>query len=253
MDDVEHNRDLLERRLRRLGYANIDTANDGVEALQAMRSKAYDLLLLDIMMPRKDGFAVLQEMRDDPELAELPVFILSALSDQDAVIRGLNLGADDYLTKPFNKVLLHARVKSCLRKRRLEHMRKEHIARLERFNDDLESQVDDATQELRDKGLLLQRRVDEVTALNEVMVGLAASVDVGKVTRQVMDLSKQVMRAEASSLLLLDDAEERLYFCRGDRRRRRWAVCAERGRRTGDRGMGRAARLAVAHTRRLRR
>ena len=120
VDDDETNRYTLARRLTRDGLANLAMAGNGVEALAAMRHDHFDLILLDIMMPELDGFGVLEAMRADPALKGIPVIVISAHDDQANVIRAIELGATDYLAKPFDAVLLRARVRASLERRRLQ-------------------------------------------------------------------------------------------------------------------------------------
>lgn len=118
VDDNDINREVLVRRLLRQGH-EVQGAADGRAALEAIANQEFDLLLLDIMMPVMNGFQVLEFMHADPAMANLPVIVISALDDLDSVVRCIELGADDYLTKPFNPVLLRARVAAALEKRRL--------------------------------------------------------------------------------------------------------------------------------------
>jgi phosphoserine phosphatase RsbU/P len=118
VDDLEINRDLLVRRVRRLGH-DVGVAIHGRDALVQLEREAWDLVLLDITMPEMDGYEALQHIRADPRFAQLPVVMVSAIDETDSVVRCLELGADDYLTKPFNPVVLKARVESSLAKKRV--------------------------------------------------------------------------------------------------------------------------------------
>lgn len=120
VDDDEMNRYTLARRLRRDGYERLAMAGNGVEALSAMRQDKFDLVLLDIMMPELDGFGVLEAMRADDSLKSMPVIVISANDDTANFVRAIELGAVDYLTKPFDAVLLRARVRACLERRGLQ-------------------------------------------------------------------------------------------------------------------------------------
>jgi len=131
VDDTEANRDLLARRLRALGHG-VETAVHGREALELLASKPIDLVLLDIMMPEMDGFQVLERLRADPALRTIPVIMISAVDEVDAVARAIELGATDYLPKPFNPVVLRARVTATLEKKRLEDAERLHTRELER-------------------------------------------------------------------------------------------------------------------------
>lgn len=118
VDDLEANRDLLARRVRRLGHA-ADMAENGRAALDMLADGNWDLVLLDITMPEMDGYETLRRIKGDPALAHIPVIMVSAIDETDSVVRCIELGADDYLTKPFNPVILRARIESSLNKKRL--------------------------------------------------------------------------------------------------------------------------------------
>ena len=113
VDDEPLNVDYIEQRLEDLNY-EIITAADGQEALDKIKSEHPDLVLLDLMMPVLDGFAVLSEVKADPSLRETPVIIISADHDSKSIVRGIKQGADDYLTKPVNAELLMKKVKDFL-------------------------------------------------------------------------------------------------------------------------------------------
>ncbi len=118
VDDIEANRDVLTRRLEREGY-QVATAENGRQALDRLRAETFDLVLLDIMMPEMDGYDVLQHLKADEVLRHIPVIMISALSELDSVVRCIEMGAEDYLPKPFNPILLKARIGACLEKKRL--------------------------------------------------------------------------------------------------------------------------------------
>ena len=116
VDDNEDNRYTLTRRLKRQGYVDVATAEHGRQALELMAARAFDLVLLDVMMPEMDGYEVLETMKADPALRGIPVVMISALDEVDSVARCVELGAEDYLTKPFNPTHLRDRVRACLEK-----------------------------------------------------------------------------------------------------------------------------------------
>ncbi len=120
VDDDEMNRYTLARRLTRDGHGHFGMAANGVEALAALRQDRYDLVLLDIRMPELDGFGVLEAMKADPALAAIPVIVISANDDTASFVRAIELGAMDYMTKPFDPVLLRARVRASLERRGLQ-------------------------------------------------------------------------------------------------------------------------------------
>jgi CheY-like chemotaxis protein len=113
VDDNEINRDMLARRLRRSDF-NLSMAADGREALSMVQANLYDLILLDIMMPEIDGYAVLKHLKKDPRLSNIPVIMISALEEMDSVMKCMEIGADDYLTKPFDPDMLKAAINRCL-------------------------------------------------------------------------------------------------------------------------------------------
>ncbi len=117
VDDYEDNRYTLKRRLKRDGYKDCDEAENGQVALEMLAKNQYDLVLLDLMMPVMDGFEVLEYMRLKDEFRHLPVIMISAADDLEKIAHGISLGAEDYLPKPFNPIILKARVKSALEKR----------------------------------------------------------------------------------------------------------------------------------------
>lgn len=117
VDDNEMNRDMLSRRLRRQKYT-VEMAENGSQALTMLREKAYDLVLLDIMMPQMNGYEVLERLKADETLRAIPVIMISAVDDLDSVVKCIEMGAEDYLFKPFNPVLLKARVGASLDKKR---------------------------------------------------------------------------------------------------------------------------------------
>jgi sigma-B regulation protein RsbU (phosphoserine phosphatase) len=119
VDDNDDNRFTLSMRLESCGYSNLITAENGREALEKMRSGSVDLVLLDIMMPEMNGYEVLQHLKASAELRDVPVIVISALDEMESVIKCIELGAEDYLAKPFNPTLLRARVGASLEKKRL--------------------------------------------------------------------------------------------------------------------------------------
>jgi len=179
VDDNEDNRFTLSMRLEACGYENIVTAENGREALDKMRERPVDLVLLDIMMPELDGYGVLEELRTDTVLRDIPVVMISALEDINSVVRCAELGATDYLTKPFNPVLLKARVDNCIEKARYKAQEAVHLARIEnekRRADELLSTMlpRSIARALKRKGRLAPQRYEEVAVLFCDVVGFTA-------------------------------------------------------------------------------
>jgi adenylate cyclase len=128
VDDNKVNRLLLARSLELQGHA-VALAENGRVALERLRREPFDLLLLDIEMPEMNGIQVLEEMKGDRQLRDLPVIVTSAIEGLDNVVRCIELGAEDYLHKPVNPVLLKARIGASLEKKRLRDQQKELVRR----------------------------------------------------------------------------------------------------------------------------
>ena len=153
VDDNEENRDMLTRRLQRQGHEVVAAAG-GQAGLDLLARTAVDLVLLDVMMPDLDGYAVLQRIKSDPALRDIPVLMISALDELDSVVRCIQLGAEDYLAKPFQPVLLQARVGACLEKKRLHDQDARHRRALAEVNQTLERRVAEQVAQLENLGRL---------------------------------------------------------------------------------------------------
>ncbi|MCA0927896.1 adenylate/guanylate cyclase domain-containing protein [Ruegeria profundi] len=129
VDDNKVNRLLLSRSVEMLGHQS-EIAENGRLAMARLNKEAFDLLLLDIEMPEMDGFEVLEALKADLALRDLPVIVTSSVEGLENIVRCIELGAEDYLPKPVNKTLLEARINSCLEKKRL---RDEQRRLLQRF------------------------------------------------------------------------------------------------------------------------
>jgi class 3 adenylate cyclase len=126
VDDDRINRLLLTRSLEADGH-EVATAENGRVALELLEGNLPDVILLDILMPELDGFAVLDQVKGDPRLRDIPVIMISALDELDSVVRCIEAGAEDYLPKPFNPTLLRARINAGLMKRRLGQVERERV------------------------------------------------------------------------------------------------------------------------------
>jgi serine phosphatase RsbU (regulator of sigma subunit) len=131
VDDEPFNVDYLEQELDDLNYETAVAVN-GQDALEKVQSESPDLVLLDIMMPVMDGFEVLEHLKADQATRDIPVIVISAHSDLRSVVKGIKLGAEDYLPKPFEPVLLDARISSSLEKKRLRDLQQLYLKGLER-------------------------------------------------------------------------------------------------------------------------
>ena len=155
VDDNKVNRLLLARTLDLAGH-RVASAENGRIALEMLRKDPFDLLLLDIEMPEMDGFQVLEQVRGDLALRDVPVIVTSSLEGLDSVVRCIELGAEDYLTKPVNPVLLKARIGASLEKKRLRDQQKEFVRRFA---------APEVAQDLQQSGFALQGRHVDATVM----------------------------------------------------------------------------------------
>jgi class 3 adenylate cyclase len=130
VDDNASNRDLLFRRLSRDGH-RVTRIESGERALEVLAVEEFDLILLDLMMPGLNGFQVLERLKANERLHGIPVIMISGLQETDSVIRCIEAGAEDYLTKPFNQVLLRARISACLERQRWRERERRYLERIE--------------------------------------------------------------------------------------------------------------------------
>jgi PAS domain S-box-containing protein len=179
-DDQPENCLLLARYLENEGYQHVD-AKDGLEALEKLRSEMPDLVLLDVNMPNKDGFAVLEEMRADPALGHIPVIILTAARHTSIDVQfGLNIGADDYITKPFDRRELIARIRTKLRTKEAE----------------------DETRRLAEQTILRQNRL--LTAAAEIANAATSTLDLNKLLVSSVELIQEKFGFYHVSIFLVE-------------------------------------------------
>jgi class 3 adenylate cyclase len=175
VDDLETNRELLSRRLTREGH-QVTLAEGGKKALGLMEADDFDLVLLDLMMPDMNGFEVLARLKADSRHHEIPVIMISALDEIDSVVRCIEAGAEDYLPKPFNPVLLKARINACLEKRQLRERERLYLVRLEDEKEKFEKLLlnilpQQIVGRLNDGETIIADRFDEATVLFSDLVG----------------------------------------------------------------------------------
>lgn len=140
VDDQPSIRDILVRQMRSLGHETIEAAN-GQEAIERVAAERPDLVLLDIEMPLMDGFDVLGRLRSQDATADIPVVVISAEDDMRSITRCIELGADDYMVKPFSRTILQARVGTSLEKKRMRDREREYQRQIEEYNTQLEDKV----------------------------------------------------------------------------------------------------------------
>lgn len=206
VDDSEDNRYTLIRRLRRQGHERILEAEDGRQALDLLRSQPVDLVLLDMMMPVMNGYEVLETMKQDMELRELPVIMISALDDLDNIVRCLELGAEDYLPKPFDPTVLNARVTASLEKRRLRKEQAAYVELVERERQRADRLLSamvpvGAVAELKAHDTVAPRRFDNVAVLFCDIVGFTSFCDRTSPELVVSGLDAQVVEFERITAL----------------------------------------------------
>ena len=212
VDDNEDNRYTLTRRLRREGYTNVELAEDGREALDKFREMDFDVVLLDIMMPGMNGYEVLEHMKSDMDRRHVPVIMISALDELDSVIKCIELGAEDYLPKPFNPTLLKARIEACLERNRWRDQETAYLDRIETERqraDDLLHAIlpSGAVRELKDTDEVKARRYEDVAVMFCDIVGFTEYCDGHPPEQVVAELQGLVSRYEE---LVIDRGLEKI-------------------------------------------
>ncbi|CAN1212094.1 Response regulator receiver modulated diguanylate cyclase [Tumidithrix helvetica PCC 7403] len=163
VDDNEMNRELLERHLKHQGYSKIRMAVNGQQAIDVLNAEKVDLVLLDIMMPIISGYQVLEYLKADPHLRFIPVIVISSLDETDRMAACIELGAEDYLPKPYNRTILKARVNACLEKKLLRDQETLNRQKLEAAYKELEEAYKEL-EEIKNK-LELMTRQDGLTGI----------------------------------------------------------------------------------------
>jgi CheY-like chemotaxis protein len=205
VDDDEVNRDILSRRLRQQGYP-VSAVEDGRRALEYAKTHRVDLVLLDVMMPELDGYETLQQLKADQNLRDIPVIMISALNEVESVARCIEHGAEDYLPKPYNPVLLRARIGACLEKKRLRDQEVLYLKDVSRvtaaaasveegqFLVDSLAEVSLRPDELGQLARIFQRMVQEVAAREQQfkhqIQTLRVEIDEAKKSREVAELTE---------------------------------------------------------------
>jgi len=178
VDDNASNRDVLERRLVREGHRVLCAAN-GASALELIVRQEFDLILLDLIMPEMSGFEVLRRLKAAEHTRHIPVIVISALDELDSVVRCIEAGAEDYLTKPFNPILLSARIGASLEKKWLRDREKKFVADLEQEKARSETLLlnilpQSIINRMRNGEMVIADRVAEATILFCDLVGFTA-------------------------------------------------------------------------------
>ncbi|MCC0065255.1 MAG: response regulator [Defluviimonas sp.] len=197
VDDHKPNRLKLALAVKTLGH-QAESVGSGEECLEALRAEAFDMVLLDIVMPGMDGFQVLEQIKGDSALRDIPVIVISALDEMEDAVRAIELGAEDFLTKNFDPVLLKARVGAGLERKRLRDQELEYLRQVDRLaaaSGIVEGKdFDPARLGLDD----IAARDDRLGNLARVFLGMA-----GEVYRREQNLRKQISLLKGGFLLLL--------------------------------------------------
>ncbi len=197
VDDYATNRLKLTTAVRNLGHA-VEDADGGQAALDRVRKGGIDLVLLDIVMPDIDGFAVLAAMKSDPALKEIPVLVVSSLEDLLEAVTAIEMGAEDFLTKPFDPVLLRARVNTCLERKRLRDREIDYLNDVDRLSA--------AARLLENKGIDPTKLGLEGVADRQEPLGDLARVFLGmadQIFRRELFYRRQINLLRGSILLIL--------------------------------------------------
>lgn len=170
VEDNNFYRDLFIRHLKQEGYQDISEANDGLAAMKLIRSQNFDVILLDVMMPKLDSYGVLGQLKSDNQLRQIPVIMISAIEEIESVIKCIELGAEDYLPKPVNSTLLRARLVACLEKKHLRDQEKIYLNQIEIEKKKVDELLNialpsAAANELKEKGFVEPRRFENVAVL----------------------------------------------------------------------------------------
>jgi CheY-like chemotaxis protein len=204
VDDYALNRMQLKRSLEQQGHI-VALAENGRQALEMIETGDFDLVLLDILMPVMDGFEVLSRLKNDPKQRDLAVIVISALDEMENVIRCIGMGAEDFLPKPFDPLLLKARLGACLEKKRLRDQEVEYLQQVAhvtaaaaaveagQFTPDSLDSVAARPDELGQLGRVFQRMAQEVYAreqsLKQQVQELQIQIDEAKKKREVAEIT----------------------------------------------------------------
>jgi two-component system cell cycle response regulator len=205
VDDNSVNRIMLSRYTTRLGYQSTLVEN-GRQALEKLRNEPFDLVLLDVQMPEMDGYQVLEEMKAEPGLREIPVIMITAVDELESTVRCIELGAQDYLPKPFNPVLLRARLTACLERKHLRDQEIDYLQQVGRvtsaavaikndiFKKESLDEVASRSDELGQLAQVFQEMAIQVYAreqrLQQQVQQLRIEIDQTRKTREVADITE---------------------------------------------------------------
>ena len=205
VDDNSMNRIMLSRYITKLGYRP-SLAENGRQALEKLQGEPFDLVLLDVEMPEMDGYQVLEHLKTNPRLRDIPVIMISAVEELESVVKCIELGAQDYLPKPFNPVLLRARLTACLERKRLRDQEVDYLQQVGRvtaaaaaiktntFQPESLDEVARRSDELGQLALVFQEMARQVYAreqqLQRQMLQLRIEIDQQRRASEVADITE---------------------------------------------------------------
>ena len=205
VDDNSMNRIMLSRYITKLGY-QATLAENGRQALEKLQGEPFDLVLLDVQMPEMDGYQVLEHLKADPRLRDIPVIMISAVEELESVVRCIELGAQDYLPKPFNPVLLRARLGASLERKWLRDQEVDYLQQVGRvtaaaaairantFESESLDEVARRSDELGQLALVFQEMARQVYAreqqLQRQVQQLRIEIDHARKAREVADITE---------------------------------------------------------------
>ena len=205
VDDNSMNRIMLSRYITKLGY-QATLAENGRQALEKLQGEPFDLVLLDVQMPEMDGYQVLEHLKADPRLRDIPVIMISAVEELESVVRCIELGAQDYLPKPFNPVLLRARLSASLERKWLRDQEVDYLQQVGRvtaaaaairantFESESLDEVARRSDELGQLALVFQEMARQVYAreqqLQRQVQQLRIEIDHAKKAREVAEITE---------------------------------------------------------------
>ncbi len=203
VDDHKTNRLKMSFAVKKEGH-EVEVAENGFEAMEMLKTRSFDLVLLDIVMPVMDGYEVLEQMKGDSQLRHIPVLVISSVQEMDSIVKGIQMGAEDYLPKTFDPIFFKARVDTCLEKKRSRDREVEYLRHVERLTDaaaalennsfdpDSLSDVADRTDALGQLTRVFQRMAREFYVreqrLKQQVAELRIEVDKAKQTQQVKQI-----------------------------------------------------------------
>jgi two-component system cell cycle response regulator len=205
VDDNSMNRIMLSRYITKLAYRS-SLAENGRQALERLQAEPYDLVLLDVQMPEMDGYQVLEHLKADPRLRDIPVIMISAVDELVSVVKCIELGAQDYLPKPFNPVLLRARLTACLERKWLHDQEVDYLQQVglvtaaaavikaDTFQPESLDEVAKRSDELGQLALVFQEMARQVYAreqhLQRQVQQLRIEIDQERRAREVADITE---------------------------------------------------------------